>query len=68
VAGYTTAIAIAKALGETEIVATLKETLDEELAAGKKVVANSKLLLKEAREHDSEETEEEEDEELAETA
>jgi ferritin-like metal-binding protein YciE len=57
IAGYTTAIAIAKALGEREIVSTLTETLNEEVAAGKKVVAASKPLLKQASSTDDEDTE-----------
>ena len=58
IAGYTAAIAIAKALGHKEAVALLTETLNEEQNAGKKVLAQSKPSLAEAK---SEGMEDEED-------
>ncbi len=64
IAGYTTAISIAKALGEREVVATLTQTLNEEVNAGKRVLAASKPLLKEAASM-SDEDEEDEDTEAA---
>ncbi len=60
IAGYTVAIAMAKQLGEKEIVATLTETLKEEQNAGKLVLNASKQILKDA-EQDEEEDEEDED-------
>lgn len=48
IAGYTAAIAIAKTLGEREIVSLLTETLNEETEASKKILTLSKPLLKEA--------------------
>jgi ferritin-like metal-binding protein YciE len=71
IAGYTAAIAIAKTLGEREIVSLLTETLNEESQASKKILTLSKPLLKEAsleaedgdaeeEEGDEEEVEEEE--------
>jgi ferritin-like metal-binding protein YciE len=59
IAGYTAAIAIAKTLGEREIVSLLTETLNEEAEAGKKILAASKPLLKEASAEDEEEDEDE---------
>ncbi len=59
IAGYTVAIAIAKQMGEKEIVAHLTETLKEEQNAGKLVLTAAKKVLKEADEdEDDEETEE----------
>ena len=58
IAGYTAAIAIAKSLGQDEIVALLTESLEEEEAAGQKVQAQSEPLLEEA----ASESEGEEDE------
>lgn len=70
IAGYTAAIAIAKTLGEDEIVSLLSATLKEESETGKKIEAASKPLLEEANaeagdedEDDDEEFEDEEDEE-----
>ena len=64
IAGYTTAIAIAKTLGEKDIVALLTETLNEETKAAKTVVTGAKPVLKEAlTQEDPEEDEEEEKEE-----
>jgi ferritin-like metal-binding protein YciE len=48
VAGYSTAILIAKQLGQREIVTLLNETLEEEKATAKLLVAGSKPLLKQA--------------------
>jgi ferritin-like metal-binding protein YciE len=59
IAGYTAAIAIAKTLGESEIVGLLTETLHEEAEASKKIINASKPLLKEA----SAESDDSEDEE-----
>jgi ferritin-like metal-binding protein YciE len=63
IAGYTAAIAIAKTLGEREIVSLLTETLNEESEASKKILSISKPLLKEAsaeaEEGDAEEADEE---------
>jgi ferritin-like metal-binding protein YciE len=58
IAGYTAAIAIAKTLGEREIVSLLTETLNEESEAGKKILAASKPLLQEANAEGDEEDEE----------
>jgi ferritin-like metal-binding protein YciE len=48
IAGYTAAIAIAKSLGQDEIVDLLTESLEEEEAAGQKVQAQAEPLLEEA--------------------
>ncbi len=48
IAGYTAAIAIAKTLGQKEIVALLTETLNEEKQAANNVVAGAKSILKQA--------------------
>ena len=48
IAGYSVAIALAKQLGETEIVGLLTQTLSEELNAAKAVMGASKLILKQA--------------------
>lgn len=65
IAGYTAAIAIAKTLGEKEIVALLTETLKEEQATGKVLLAHSKPLLaeavSEAEAHEAEDSDEPED-------
>ena len=70
IAGYTAAIAIAKTLGQKEIVALLTETLKEEQTAGKLLLTQSKPLLVEAvseegadEEEGSDEPEDEEEEE-----
>ncbi len=60
IAGYTAALAIAKSLGQKEIVTLLTETLEEEKTAAKNVLASAKPILKAA---DSQEDEEEEDKE-----
>jgi ferritin-like metal-binding protein YciE len=62
IAGYTAAIAIAKSLGQDEIVALLTESLEEEEAAGQKVQAQAEPLLEEAASEI--ESEDEEDAEL----
>jgi len=61
IAGYTTAISIAKTLGEKEIVSILNESLAEEIHAGKTVLANSKPILKAASQQEDESDEEAED-------
>jgi ferritin-like metal-binding protein YciE len=48
IAGYTTCIAIAKTLGEREIVSLLNQNLSEELAAAKKITAAAQSILKQA--------------------
>ena len=48
IAGYSCAIAMAKQLGETEIVGLLTQTLSEELNASKAVMGAAKMILKEA--------------------
>lgn len=65
IAGYTAAIAIAKALGEKDIVALLTETLNEETKAAKNVVAGAKPVLKQAltQEDPAEDEQHEEEEE-----
>ncbi len=59
IAGYTAAIAIAKTLGQKEVLALLTETLEEEKTAAKNVLAGAKTILKDA---DSQEDEDEVDE------
>ena len=63
IAGYTAAIAIAKALGQKEIAGLLSETLKEEQNAGKKLLVESKTALKGATSEDDADEEEEDDEE-----
>ena len=58
IAGYTAAIAIARTLGQDEIVELLTETLNEEEEAGRKVLEQSQPLIEEAS-SDSEGEEEE---------
>jgi ferritin-like metal-binding protein YciE len=48
IAGYTAAIAIARQLGEDEIVALLTETLTEEQKASEKVLSQAEPLFEEA--------------------
>jgi ferritin-like metal-binding protein YciE len=55
IAGYQTCIAMAKALGEREIVALLKENLDEEIAAAKKITAAALPILKQSAQEPEEE-------------
>ena len=49
IAGYTAALAIAKSLGEKEIVALLTETLKEETNAAKNLLNGARPILKEAQ-------------------
>ena len=58
IAGYTAAIALAKALKEREIVALLTETLNEEKAAAKNVLAGAPVILKAAAAQPEEDEEE----------
>ena len=62
IAGYTAAIAIAKALGQKEIVSLLDASLKEEQNAGKKLLLESKAALKGAAAEEDAEEEEEDDE------
>jgi ferritin-like metal-binding protein YciE len=62
IAGYTAAIAIAKALGQKEIAALLNENLKEEVAAGKLLLSESKPALKGASSEEDADEEEEDDE------
>ena len=62
IAGYTAAIAIAKALGQKEIATLLSETLKEETAASKKLLTESKPALKGASSEEDADEEEEDDE------
>ncbi|WP_035347275.1 ferritin-like domain-containing protein [Edaphobacter aggregans] len=55
IAGYTAAIAVAKSLGQDEIVSLLSESLEEEEAAGQKVQAQAEPLLEEAASEGEEE-------------
>ena len=56
IAGYHACIAMAKTLGQREIVSLLKESLSEELAAAKKISVVAKPIMKAAaRELDQEE-------------
>ena len=48
IAGYTTAIGLAKALGQKEVVGLLNQNLAEEVAAAKAIFAGTKPLLKAA--------------------
>lgn len=61
IAGYTAAIAIAKALKEKEIVALLTKTLEEEKAAAKNVLGGAPAILKEASTQGDDEAGEEEE-------
>ncbi len=62
IAGYTAAIAIAKTLGQKEIAGLLTETLQEEQATAKQLLAQSKPLLKDAGSEDDADEEEDDDE------
>ena len=62
IAGYTTAISIAKALGQKEIVALLTETLNEEKEAAKTILSGAKPVLSEAATQEDEDDEEEDEE------
>jgi ferritin-like metal-binding protein YciE len=55
IAGYTGVIAIAKTLGEQEVVGLLTQNLNEEEAASQKVLAQSKPTLKESASQGDEE-------------
>lgn len=57
IAGYSVAILIASTLGETEIAGLLKQTLAEEQAAAKQVLAISKSILKQALTEEGDEPE-----------
>ncbi|RZU41685.1 ferritin-like domain-containing protein [Edaphobacter modestus] len=57
IAGYTAAIAIARTLGQDEIVELLTETLNEEEEAGRKVLEQSQPLIEEASSEGEEEEE-----------
>lgn len=61
IAGYTAAIAIAKALKEKEIVALLTETLNEEKNAAKNVLGGAPAILKAAATQEDEDDDEEEE-------
>ena len=63
IAGYTAALAMAKALGEKEIVSLLNESLAEETTAAKNIVNGSKTVLKAAATQDEDESDEEHEEE-----
>lgn len=64
IAGYTAAIAMAKVLGEDEVVKLLTETLHEEQATAKGITSDATAILKEAAaQEDEDEDDEEEDEE-----
>jgi ferritin-like metal-binding protein YciE len=65
IAGYTAAIAIARQLGEDEIVTLLSETLTEEQKASEKVLNQAEPLFEEA---EAEETEEDDKLETASSA
>ena len=59
IAGYSAAIAIAKALKEKEIVALLTETLKEETTAAKNVLGSAPAILKAAASQQEEDGDEE---------
>lgn len=59
IAGYTASIAIARELGEDEIVALLTETLNEEQQASEKLLGQAEPLFAEANEAEGEEGDEE---------
>lgn len=64
IAGYTAAIAMAKVLGEKEVVGLLTESLHEEEAAAKQILSAATGVLKAAdAQEDEEDDEDEEDEE-----
>jgi ferritin-like metal-binding protein YciE len=65
IAGYTAVIAIANAMGVTEVVELLNDTLKEEQAASMKVTAQAGPAMKESL---SEDTEEEDDDAAPKTA
>jgi ferritin-like metal-binding protein YciE len=55
IAGYTAAIAIARQLGEEEIVSLLTETLEEEQLASEKVLSQAEPLFEEAEGEEADE-------------
>jgi ferritin-like metal-binding protein YciE len=57
IAGYSAAILIATTLGETEVVALLKQTLAEEQNAAKLVMSTAKGILKQAYAQEADEAE-----------
>lgn len=61
IAGYTAAIAIARQLGEDEVVSLLTETLNEEQQAGEKLLSQAESLFEEATQAETEDEEEEEE-------
>jgi ferritin-like metal-binding protein YciE len=65
IAGYTTAIRIAKALGEEEAAELLNQTLEEETATGKLLLTQAKPLLAKAGEEVTGEEEEEDSSDAA---
>ncbi len=54
IAGYHAAIGMAKTLGMGEVVSLLKETLEEEVNAAKKIQAASKMIFKQATQEEEE--------------
>lgn len=63
IAGYTAALAMAKALKETEVAKLLTEILREEQATAKGIQSSATSILKEAIAQETEDDEEEDDEE-----
>lgn len=63
IAGYSAAIAMAKALKEEEIVKLLTQTLHEEQAAAKNILAGATSVLKKAASQEDEEDDKDENEE-----
>jgi len=63
IAGYSAALAIAKMLGEKEVVGLLTETLNEEKEAAKNVLGSAKSILKNAASQNEDEDEDDEEEE-----
>ncbi|MGI4756612.1 MAG: ferritin-like domain-containing protein [Janthinobacterium lividum] len=63
IAGYTAAIAMAKALKEAEIVKLLTETLHEEEAAAKNILSGATSILQKAASQEAEEDDEDEGDE-----
>jgi ferritin-like metal-binding protein YciE len=62
IAGYSAAIAMAKALKEDEVVKLLTESLQEEQAAAKNILSGATSILKEAASQEDEEDDEDEEE------
>jgi ferritin-like metal-binding protein YciE len=60
IAGYTVAVLLAKALGETEAHDLLKQTLEEEKTASKNVLGSAKGIFKQALAEEGDEDEPEE--------